>query len=147
MDIKSLEIKTKINYNWDDIIYISDFNVDLLEIIKRESRIGANIYHIEYVLDLDYDYNAIKPLYFFVARLIGYIEEIEGSSDKYLVAASSVRNTNIISVLDMVWASIEDEINPGINIKDYNKFRFNSDIDLPFCCSFNWLYRRNRRIE
>ena len=31
----------------------------------------------------------------------------------------------------MVWASIEDKINPGIKIKDYNKFRFNSDIDLP----------------
>ena len=37
MDIKSLEIKTKINYNWDDIIYINDFNADLLEIIKRKS--------------------------------------------------------------------------------------------------------------
>ena len=131
MDIKSLEIKTKINYNWDDIIYINDFNADLLEIIKRESRIGANIYRIGYVLDPDYDYNTIKPLYFVVGRLIGYIEEIEGSSDKYLVIASSVRNKNIISVLDMVWASIEDEINPGIKIKYYNKFRFNSDIDLP----------------
>ena len=31
MDIKSLEIKTKINYNWDDKIYINDFNADLLE--------------------------------------------------------------------------------------------------------------------
>ena len=81
MDIKLLEIKTKINYNWDDIIYINDFNADLLEIIKRESRIGANIYHIGYVLDPDYDYNTIKPLYFVVACLIGYIEEIEGSSD------------------------------------------------------------------
>ena len=124
-DIKSLEIKTKINDNWDDIIYINDFNADLLEIIKRKSRIAANIYHI------GYDYNTIKPLYFVVARLIGYIEEIEGSSDKYLVIASSIRNKNIISVLDMVWTSIEDEINPGIKIKDYNKFRFNSDIDLP----------------
>ena len=131
MDIKLLEIKTKINYNWDDIIYINDFNADLLEIIKRESRIGANIYHIGYVLDPDYDYNTIKPLYFVVARLIGYIEEIEGSSYKYLVVASSVRNKNIISVLDMVWTSIEEEIYPGIKIKDYNKFRFNSDIDLP----------------
>ena len=92
MDIKSLEIKTKINYNWDDIIYINDFNADLLEIIKRDSRIGADIYHIGYVLDPDYDYNTIKPLYFVVDRLIGYIEEIEGSSDKYLVIASSVRN-------------------------------------------------------
>ena len=35
----------------------------------------------------------------------------------------------------MVWTSIEnkieDEINPNIEIKDYDKFRFNSDIDLP----------------
>ena len=31
----------------------------------------------------------------------------------------------------MVWASIEDKINPGIKIKDYDKLRFNSDIDLP----------------
>ena len=117
MDMKSLEIKTKINYNWDDIIYINDFNADLLEIIKRKSRIGANIYHIGYVLDPDYDYNTIKPLYFVAGRLIGYIEEIEGSSDKYLVVASSVRNKNIISVLDMVWTYIEDEINPGFKIK------------------------------
>ena len=46
MDIKSLEIKNKINYNWDDIVYINDFNVNSLEIIKRESRIGANIFII-----------------------------------------------------------------------------------------------------
>ena len=105
MDIKSLEIKTKINYNWDDIIYINDFNADLLETIIYHI---ANIYRIGYVLDPDYDYNTIKLLYFVVGRLIGYIEEIEGSSDKYLVVASSLRNKNIINVLDMVWTSIED---------------------------------------
>ena len=31
----------------------------------------------------------------------------------------------------MVWASIEDKTNPGIKIKNYDKFRFNFDIDLP----------------
>ena len=31
----------------------------------------------------------------------------------------------------MIWASIKDKINPNIKIKNYNKFRFNSDIDLP----------------
>ena len=102
MEIKSLEMKAKINYNWNDIIYINNFNADLSEIIKRESKIGANIYHIGYVLDTDYDYNTIEPLYSVVGRLIGYIEEIEGSSDKYIVITSSVRNKNIISVLDMV---------------------------------------------
>ena len=135
MDINSLEIKTKTNYNWDGIVYINDFNVNSLEIIKRESRIGANIYYIGYVLNPDYDYSTINPLYFVINRLICYIEEIEGSSDKYLVFAKNVRNKNIISVLDTVWTSIknkiEDEINPNIKIKDYDKFRFNSDIDLP----------------
>ena len=135
MDIKSLEIKNKTNYDWDDIIYINDFDVTSLEIIKRESRIGANIYYIGYVLNPDYYYSTINSLYFVINRLIGYIEETEGSSDKYLVVANSVRNKNIISVLDTVWASIknkiEDEINPNIKIKDYDKFRFNADIDLP----------------
>ena len=68
---------------------------------------------------------------FLIDRLIGYIEEIEGSNDKYLIVTSSVRNKNIISVIDMVWASIKDKINPDIKMKDYDKFRFNSDIDLP----------------
>ena len=74
-------------------------------------------------------------MYFVINHLIGYIEEIKGSSDKYLVVFSSLRNKNITSVLDKIWESIEneieDKINPGIKRKDYNKFRFNSDIDLP----------------
>ena len=75
MDINSLEIKTKTNYNWDDIVYVNDFNVNSLEIIKTESRIGANIYYIGYVLNPDYDYGTINPLYFVINRLIGYIEK------------------------------------------------------------------------
>ena len=77
-------------------------------------------------------------MYFVINRLIGYIEEIEGSSDKYLVAAKSARNKNMISVLDMILESIENKINPkpniypnDIEIKDYDKFRFNSDTNLP----------------
>ena len=52
MDIKSLEIKTKnnYNYNWDDIIYINDFDANSLEIIKKESRIGANIHYLDMFL-------------------------------------------------------------------------------------------------
>ena len=53
---------------------------------------------------------------FVINRLIGYIEEIEGSSDKYLVVTKNVRNKNIISALDMVWGSIENKINPKPNI-------------------------------
>ena len=138
MDIKSLEIKTKVNYNWDDIVYVNDFDEDSLEIIKRDSKNGFNIYYIGYIFKsnyYDYGCSTIRPLYFVINRLIGYIEEIEGSSDKYLVVLSSLHNNNITSVLDKIGESIEnkieDKIKPGIKIKDYDKFRFNSDIDLP----------------
>ena len=109
MDIKSLEIKNKTNYDWDDIIYINDFDVNSLEIIKRESIIGANIYFTRYVLNSDYDYNTINPLYLVINRLIGYIEKIEGSSNKYL-AVDRVRNKNIICFLDTIWGSIKNKI-------------------------------------
>ena len=113
----------------DNICYIDDFNVNSLKIAKKESRIGANIYYTRCAFNLDDD--TIIPLYFIIDRLIGYIEEIDGSSNKYLVIASSVRNKNKTSVLDTIWISIEDKINSGIKIKDYDQFRFNSDIDLP----------------
>ena len=43
MVINSLEIKDKTNYDLDNIYYIDDFDVNSLKIIKKESRIGANI--------------------------------------------------------------------------------------------------------
>ena len=129
MNINSLEIKSKTNYYSDTISHINNFDVNSLVVSKKESRIGVNIYYTR--CDLNLGNSTITPLYFFIDRLIGFIEEIDGSSDKYLVVVSSVRNKNIINVLDMIWSSIEDKINPGIKIKDYDKFRFNSDIDLP----------------
>ena len=128
MDIKPLEIKNKTNYNIDNISYIDDFDVNSLKVTKKESRIGVNIYYT--ICDVNLDNDTIVPLYFIIDRLIGYIEEIDGSSDKYLVV-SSLHNKNIISDIDTIWRSIENKINPGIKIKDYDKFRFNSDIDLP----------------
>ena len=62
------------------------------------------------------------PLYFLINDLIGYIEKIDGSSDKYLSAVSSLRDKNIISAVNTIWRSIENKINPGIKIKDYDKF-------------------------
>ena len=107
--------------------YIDDFDVNSLKITKKESIIGVNIYYTRCALNLN---DTIIPLYFIINRLIGYIEKIDGSNDKYLVVVSSLRNKNIINALDMVWSSIKDKINPDIKIKDYDKFRFNSDIDL-----------------
>ena len=123
MDMEPLKIKTRDNYNWDDIIYINDFDEGSLEIIKRESKIGVNIYYIKY--------STLRLFYFVINRLIGYTEEIEGSSDKCLVVLSGLRNKNKTRVLDKIWECIKSQINPIIKIKNCDKFRFNSDIDLP----------------
>ena len=75
MDIESLKIKTKTNYDWDDIVYI---------------------YDIGYVLEPDYG-NTINPLYFVINRLFGHIEEIEGSSERYLLV--NINDKKKINVL------------------------------------------------
>ena len=78
MDIESLQIKNKYYYLCDDIIYICEIDIGLVRIFKRESKIGVNIYYIGYKPDCDY---TITPLYLFINRLFGFIEQIEGSSD------------------------------------------------------------------
>ena len=88
MNISSLEMKNKTNYDSDTISHSNDFDLNSLVVSKRESGIGINIYYTR----CDLENNTIIPLYFF----IGFIEEINGSSDKYLVVVSSMRNKNII---------------------------------------------------
>ena len=58
-----------------------------MRITKKESRIDANIYYIRCALNSDDD--TIIPLHFLIDRLIGFIEEIDGSNDKYLVVVSA----------------------------------------------------------
>ena len=145
MVIESLKIKTKSNYNWDDIVYISDFDVKLIKVIKRESRIGVDIYYIGYVFDSEDKTHSIKPFYLVINHLFGHIEKIEGSSDRYLVV--NTNNKKIINVFDKIWRFIEQRItsngtwkfveneiifnNANNKIKEYNKLRFSSNFDLP----------------
>ena len=53
MSIKSLKIKNKYYYYWNNIIYLDDFDTGLVKIFKRESKIGVNIYYIGYKPDCD----------------------------------------------------------------------------------------------
>ena len=50
MGVNLLEIKDKTNYDFDNICYIDDFDVNSLKITKKVSRIGASIYLILDVL-------------------------------------------------------------------------------------------------
>ena len=66
-----------------------------MKIFKRESKIDVNIYYIGYKPDID---DTISTLYFFVDRLFGFIEQTEGSNDRYLVV--STNNKMIINILN-----------------------------------------------
>ena len=102
MNIESLKIKPQTNYDWDDIVYIYDTDVKLIKVIKRESRIGVDIYYIGYVFDSEYETYNVKASYLVINHLFGHIEKIEGSSDRYLVV--NINNNNkIINVFDEIW--------------------------------------------
>ena len=109
MAVESLKIKTKSNYYCDDMVYLDDFDVKLVKVVKREPRIGVDIYYIGNVLEPEDDINSINPLYLIVKRLLGRIEKIERSSDSYLVVDEN--NKEVINVFDKLWKFIQDEIN------------------------------------
>ena len=74
----------------------------------------------------------MTPLYFFVDRLFGFIEEIKVSSDRYLVV--STNNEIIINIFNKLWKFIENKItSDDLNnkIKEYYKLRFDSNLYLP----------------
>ena len=90
-------METKSNYNWDDIVYVYDIDVKLIKVIKRESKIGVDIYYIGYMFDSEYKTHSIKPFYLVINHLFSHIEKIEGSSDSYLVV--NINNKKIIFLM------------------------------------------------
>ena len=92
------------------------------------SRVGIDIYYIRYVLyKLEYIENSVVPLYLTVKSLLGSVEKINGSSDRYLVSDKS--NIEVINVFNTIKEYIEDKIIR--KIERFDKIRFSSDIDLP----------------
>ena len=72
--------------------------------------------------------NSVVPLYLNVKSLLGSVEKINGSSDRYLVIDKS--NIEVINVFNAIKEYIEDKI-ISTKIDGFDKIRFNSDIDLP----------------
>ena len=145
MTLKPLKIKIESYYFWDDMVYLNDFNQELIKVVKRESRIDADIYYIGYkVSKPQYNINNVNPLYLIVKNVVGRVEKIKGSSDRYLVVDES--NKKIINVFDKLWSFVKSKIDKKDSdgdgdkivfgkvdgkITGYNKLRFSSDVDYP----------------
>ena len=129
MVIKSIKIKKRSYYLWNDILFMDDFNIKFFKIAKREYRAGIDIYYIGYVVNkLEYDMNSVKPLYLSVKSLLGSAEEIDGSSDRYLVIDKS--NIEVINIFNTLREHIKDKIILD-KIDGFDKIRFSSNVDLP----------------
>ena len=77
MVAKSLKIKNKSSYFWDDMVYLDDFDVKLVKVVRRESQIGVDIYYIGYVVNKpQYDTESVNPLYLIIKHLFGCVEKI-----------------------------------------------------------------------
>ena len=74
-----------------------------------------------------YIMNSVVPLYLNVKSLLGSVEKINGSSDRYLVIDKS--NIEVINVFNTIKEYIEDKI-ISTKIHGFGKIRFSSDIDL-----------------
>ena len=129
MSIESLKIKNQSYYYWNDIVFIDDFDIKYFKINKRKSRVGIDIYYIGYILyKLEYITNSARPLYLGIKSLLGSVEKVNGSSDRYLVIDRS--NIKVINVFNIIKEYIEDKIISS-KIDGFDKIRFSSDIDLP----------------
>ena len=129
MVIKSSKIKSQSYYYWYDIIFIDDSNIKFFKIAKRESRAGIDIYYIGHVVNkLEYDINSVKPLYLSVESLLGSVENINGSNDRYLVIDKG--NIKLNDVFNTLREYIENKVILD-KIDGFDKIRFSSDIDLP----------------
>ena len=121
MVVKSLEIKNHSNYFWNDVVYLDDFNENLIKIVKRESRIGVDIYYIGYIVKKpQYNIDSVNPLYLIVRHTYGREEKIEGSSDRYLVIDQD--NTKLLGIFDKLFSFIKEKIDKIIKNNDKNTF-------------------------
>ena len=132
--LKSLEIKNTSYYYYDDIVQADEFDKNLIKVNKRESRIGADIYYIGYIVNKpQYNINNVNPLYLIVKDVTCTVEKIEGSSDRYLVIDLS--NKDVLNVFDNMFNFISNKINKidgdDKKVYGYIRLRFNSDVDLP----------------
>ena len=82
MTLKSLKVKNESCYYWDDMIYLEDFDEGFVKVVKRESWIDADIYYVSYEVKGS-ENKRVNSLYLIVSDLLGRVEIIKGSKDKY----------------------------------------------------------------
>ena len=104
MVVKQLNIKNRTYYFFNDLINLEKFNPSLLKLNKKSS-MDINIYYIGYVTKKpEYNTDSVTPLYLFIKKLDGFIDEKEGN--KYLNITLTDSNNDVLIKYAEVWSGI-----------------------------------------
>ena len=81
-EVKQIEIKNRTYYFYNDIIYLKNFDSNLLKIDKKHYK-GINIYYTGYItikkIDDCENISSVNPLFLLVNHASRYIEEKNGN--------------------------------------------------------------------
>ena len=137
VNVKSITIKNRTYYFFNDVINIEDFDSNQLKIDKKSQK-SIGIYYIGYItIKRTDDYEniySVNPLYLMIYKVIGHIEEKNGS--KYLVFDSTDENKEVLKKYAKLWDGIKNQIETinggkaGEYGKDFIKIKLDTD-DLP----------------
>ena len=135
-NVKEINTKSRTYYFFDDMIYIKDFDSNLLNIEKKLYK-SIDIYYIGYITMKYSDYvkiNSANPLYLITGETDGYIEEKNGN--EYLTLVSADKNEEVLIKYTELWDKIKNLIKTmiveaGECGKHYIKIRFQSSDNLP----------------
>ena len=95
-NIKEINIKNRTCYFFDDIIYIENFNPDLLKINKKSCK-NIGIYYVGYMTIKDSKYvniHSVNLSYVLIGEADGSVDKINGN--KYLTFADTNKIKKVI---------------------------------------------------
>ena len=119
-------MKNRSYYFWNDVVYLKNFDPELVKVDKKEPRIEIDLFFIGYILKKpEYNIDSVNPLYLVIRSLEGFVERINGTDDRNLVITSDY----VLGKFDVLWKDIEDKITYLIK-KDYDKIKFGPESDL-----------------
>ena len=120
MVTKQLDIKNRTYYFFNDLIWLDDFNPNLLKLDKKLFE-DMNIYYIGYVTkNPEYSIDTVNLLFLIIKELEGYVEEYNGS--KYLTITLTPNNQVSIDYAK-VWYGISEQIKKinGGSVNEWDK--------------------------
>ena len=135
LEIKQLNIKNRTYYFRDDIIYIDNFNPNLLKVDKKNF-LDYNVYNISYVTKKpEYNINSVNRLYLCIKYLKDFIDELDGKT--YLNISLADNNNGVIIKYLEIFDGIKDNIKklndvlPVVYDKNYVKIQLETNDVLP----------------